>query len=61
MNLDTILAELREEASRINEAILVIERLMQANGKRRGRPPKWMSGPAVLTKQIERPKTGSEE
>ena len=38
-----MLAELRAERQRLEEAILVIERLaVQAAGKRRGRPPKWM-------------------
>ena len=39
-----MLAELRAERERIAEAILVVERLaIGSGGKRRGRPPKWMS------------------
>jgi len=38
-----MLSELRSEQQRIQEAILVIERLAAGGGKRRGRPPKWMS------------------
>ena len=38
-----MLSDLRSERQRIQEAILVIERLAAAGGKRRGRPPKWMS------------------
>ena len=39
-----MLAELRAERQRLEEAILVIERLaVGAGGKRRGRPPKWMA------------------
>jgi len=39
-----MLAELRAERQRLEEAILVIERLaVKAAGKRRGRPPKWMA------------------
>ena len=39
-----MLAELRAERDRLSEAILVVERLaIGSRGKRRGRPPKWMS------------------
>jgi len=38
-----MLAELRAERARVEEAILVIERLAHAHGKRRGRPPAWMT------------------
>lgn len=38
-----MLSDLRSERQRIQEAILVIERLAAGGGKRRGRPPKWMS------------------
>ena len=38
-----MLAELREERQRIEEAILVFERLASGSGKRRGRPPAWMA------------------
>ena len=40
MTLVDILSELRKETARLNEAIEVIERLIRAEGKRRGRPPK---------------------
>jgi hypothetical protein len=43
MNLVDMLSELREEARRIDDAIIAIERLLRAGGKRRGRPPKWLS------------------
>jgi hypothetical protein len=40
-----MLADLRAEQQRLAEAIIVIERLAVGSGvKRRGRPPKWMSG-----------------
>ena len=42
MDILKMLAELRAEREQIDEAILVLERL--ARGKRRGRPPKWMTG-----------------
>ena len=39
-----MLAELRAEHQQIEEAIAVLQRLaIGGGGKRRGRPPKWMS------------------
>ena len=43
MDVSKILAELREERQQIEEAILSLERLAQGRGRRRGRPPAWMS------------------
>jgi hypothetical protein len=43
MDITKMLSELRSEREQIEQAILVIERLAQGQGKRRGRPPKWMS------------------
>lgn len=44
MDIHRILAELRSEKERLEEAILTIERLAAGHiGKRRGRPPKWMA------------------
>ena len=42
MEIMTMLAELRQERLQIEEAILVLERLAQGRGRRRGRPPAWM-------------------
>jgi hypothetical protein len=45
MDILKMLAELRAERQGIEEAIAVIERLAAGTrGKRRGRPPKWLSG-----------------
>jgi hypothetical protein len=43
MDILKILAELRDERDRLEEAILTIERLARGQGRRRGRPPKWMT------------------
>jgi hypothetical protein len=43
MDVTKILSELREERVQIEEAILSLERLARGRGKRRGRPPAWMS------------------
>lgn len=38
-----MLADLKEERERIDEAILAMERLSLGAGKRKGRPPAWLS------------------
>jgi hypothetical protein len=38
-----MLTELRAEREQIEEAILSLERLARGRGKRRGRPPAWLS------------------
>ena len=38
-----MLSELRQEREQIEEAILTLERLARGQGKRRGRPPTWLS------------------
>jgi len=43
MDVTKILAELKAEREQIEEAILSLERLAQGRGRRRGRPPSWMS------------------
>jgi hypothetical protein len=43
MDVTKMLADLRQEREAIEEAILTLERLAQGRGKRRGRPPAWMS------------------
>jgi len=43
MDLLKMLADLRHERAQIEEAIVTLERLSQGRGKRRGRPPAWMS------------------
>jgi hypothetical protein len=44
MDILKMLAELRAERDQVEEAIIVLERMARGRGKRRGRPPKWMSG-----------------
>jgi len=43
MDVSKILAELRQEREQIEEAIMSLERLARGRGKRRGRPPAWMT------------------
>ena len=43
MDILKMLSDLRSERGQIEDAILVLERLARGQGKRRGRPPKWMA------------------
>jgi hypothetical protein len=43
MDINKMLADLRIERDQISEAIVVLERLTIGQGKRRGRPPKWLT------------------
>jgi hypothetical protein len=43
MDINKMLADLRSEREQIEEAIMTLERLARGRGKRRGRPPAWMS------------------
>ena len=43
MDVSKILADLRQERDQLEEAILSLERLARGRGKRRGRPPAWMT------------------
>jgi len=43
MDVSKILAELRQEREQIEEAIMSLERLARGRGRRRGRPPAWMT------------------
>jgi hypothetical protein len=43
MDINKMLEELRAEQEHVEEAIIVLERLARGQGKRRGRPPAWMT------------------
>lgn len=43
MDVIKMLAELRQERDQLEEAILTLERLARGRGRRRGRPPVWMT------------------
>jgi hypothetical protein len=43
MDVNKMLADLRQEREQIEEAILSLERLARGRGRRRGRPPAWLS------------------
>jgi hypothetical protein len=52
MDVTKILTELRQEREQIEEAIMSLERLARGRGRRRGRPPAWMS---EITRKRGRP------
>ena len=43
MDVTKILDELRLEREQLEEAILSLERLASSRGRKRGRPPTWMT------------------
>ena len=43
MDVNKMLADLRQEREQIEEAILSLERLARGRGRRRGRPPAWLN------------------
>ena len=51
MDFVKMVEELRTERAPIEEAIMALERLARGHGKRRGRPPAWMTA----TKRRGRP------
>jgi hypothetical protein len=56
MDILRMLAALRGERDQIDEAIIVLEHLARGRGKRRGRPPAWMTAAkAAAPKRRGRP------
>jgi hypothetical protein len=43
MDITKMLSELRGEHEQLEQAILALERLARGRGRRRGRPPIWMT------------------
>lgn len=59
MDVQKMLAELRQEREQIEEAIITLERLARGRGKRRGRPPAWMTAAKKRIKLAEAKKAAS--
>ena len=66
MDVHRILSELRTKRELVVDATLHLERLARGRGKRRGRPPKWLSEGREQTKhglgrpRKRRPEGGSD-
>jgi hypothetical protein len=43
MDITKMLSELKAERDGVDQAILVLERIAAGRGRRRGRPPAWMT------------------
>ena len=56
MEITKMISELRVERESIEQAIIALERGARGSGKRRGRPPKWMSDHTQATRTAESPK-----
>jgi hypothetical protein len=46
MDINKMLKDLRAERVMIEESIIVLERIARGRGKRRGRPPQWITDAA---------------
>jgi hypothetical protein len=55
MDVSRMISDLRQEREQLGEAIIALERLAQGHGKRRGRPPAWMSAQKSAPKRRGRP------
>jgi hypothetical protein len=57
MDINKVLEDLKAERDRLALAIASLERLSAIHGKRRGRPPKWLTEvtAAMTTKRRGRP------
>ena len=55
MDVVKMVAALREERTRLEEVIIALERLARGHGKRRGRPPAWMTAIRTAGRRRGRP------
>jgi hypothetical protein len=60
MDLNKVLAQLREELENLDAAILSLERL-QLEGRRRGRPPKALAHLSRATRAVRKEQEGKDE
>jgi hypothetical protein len=61
MDVNKMLGDLRHEREQIEEAILSLERLARGRGKRRGRPPAWLSEMRKEKKPVKGKSTGGKK
>jgi hypothetical protein len=59
MDTSKIIAELRAERARLDEAIISLERLSRATPPRRGRPPAWSRMTSLSAPRGENGQNGS--
>ena len=51
MNLIKMIAELRAQKQALEETMMILERLARSQGKRRGRPPQFLSDAGITRKR----------
>jgi hypothetical protein len=54
MELEKIIAQLREDRARVDETIVALEKVLRTRAPRRGRPPFWLkpnNAPAAKKKE----------
>ena len=54
MDLIKIISELRKERQAVQDALVYLEQLARTQGKRRGRPPAYLSGKLGTTTERKR-------
>jgi len=59
MDISKIMAELREERARLEEAILALEKVVLQQKPRRGRPPAWTKRKSLAAPQNAKAVSGS--
>ena len=59
MDISKVIAELREERGRLNEAIVSLEKLSLTGTPRRGRPPAWSRVASVTAPRNRNGQNGS--
>jgi hypothetical protein len=58
MNVEKVIAELREERACLDEVIISLEKLQSRRTPRRGRPPSWLTvSPTNASKKVNAPNT----
>jgi hypothetical protein len=56
MDLTKMIAELREQKQALEETMLILERIARGQGKRRGRPPAFLSNAGATPKETGTPR-----
>ena len=56
MNVNQMILDLRAEREALTAAMSVLERIAQSRGKRRGRPPAWLTGISKAKPTSDAPK-----
>ena len=56
MDLTKMITELRQQKQALEETMLILERIARGQGKRRGRPPAFLSDAAAATTKTGTPR-----